>query len=82
MRGGVQSHTHSPFLRILLEGLDCVHVLANFQRGPKSQLQGHEEVMILYQTQRLPVYFVLDESIQVRLIPERGEKITDVVDGP
>ena len=38
--------------------------------------------MVLHETKSLPIDFVLHETIEVRLVTEMGEKLTNVIHRP
>ena len=49
-------------------GFDCIHMLTNLERRTKPEFECHEEVMILYQTECLPVNLVFYKAVQVCLV--------------
>lgn len=78
----ILSHTHSAFLHPFFHGLDGTDVLADLQGRAQSQFEGHEKVMILYQTKSLAVNLVLYEAVEVGLVTKGGEERTHIVHCP
>lgn len=75
------THELNFFCKVLC-GLDCVHMLTNLERGPKSELERHEEVMIFHQTESLSINLVLHKAVQVCLITKGSEEVSNILNSP
>ena len=65
-----------------LHNFYSIDIFDDFQRWAKSQLERHQEVVVLHETKSLSVDFVLHETIEICLVAEMGEKLTNIIHRP
>ena len=66
----------------IVVGLDGLDLLADLERWSQSQLHRHEQVVIPDQTQRTSVDFVFHKFVDVGLVAESRQKISDILNCP